>query len=407
MEPGRMHRRTSSLTSLGVAFLVVVSGCGGSSETTQTGAGGAGNGTAGGGPGGSQAPGGNGAPAGAGGQRRAVSAAAAVRRAAAPAAAQPAAAAAHGWDAGQRRRDSTGGAETYPVPAQPPADEDGSQLWLRYPKVALAGRLAEYQAALTHVVKAGSSATLQAAQAELVKGLGGLLGRDDPRRRTQPTGDGAVVLGTPASSTIVSGLALGSRLTAVGSEGYLVKATTVGGKDGDRRRRATPTSACCTAPSRCCATCRCTPARGAGAQRVAQDQAPHPQSLGQPGRHRRARLRRAARSGTGAACRRRSRSATRTTRAPTRRSASTAPCSTTSTPNAQILTSRVPGQGRRAGDGVPPLRDRRLPVRALQRARARSAASPPPIRRTAPSRPGGRTRSTRSTRRSPTSAGSW
>ena len=47
-----------------------------------------------------------------------------------------------------------GGGETYPVPATPPPDEDGSQLWLRYKKVPLAGRLAEYQAALNHVVKA-------------------------------------------------------------------------------------------------------------------------------------------------------------------------------------------------------------------------------------------------------------
>ena len=65
-----------------------------------------------------------------------------------------------------------------------------SQLWLRYPKVPLPARLAEYQAAFSHVVKAGSSATLQAAQSELVKGLGGLTGgtipvveRADGRRR--------------------------------------------------------------------------------------------------------------------------------------------------------------------------------------------------------------------------------
>lgn len=39
--------------------------------------------------------------------------------------------------------------EGYPVPATPPPDEDGSQLWLRYPKVSLPVRLAEYRAALT------------------------------------------------------------------------------------------------------------------------------------------------------------------------------------------------------------------------------------------------------------------
>jgi alpha-glucuronidase len=119
--------------------------------------------------------------------------------------------------------------DQYPMPAQPPPDEDGSQLWLRYPKVNLPIRLAEYQSAVTHVVRAGSSATLQAAQAELVRGLGGLTGVSLPVA-DQPTRDGAVVLGTPASSTIISSLSLGSSLTAVGGEGYLVQAATVGGK---------------------------------------------------------------------------------------------------------------------------------------------------------------------------------
>jgi alpha-glucuronidase len=115
------------------------------------------------------------------------------------------------------------------MPAQPPPDEDGAKLWLRYVKVPLPGRLAEYQTALSHVVRAGTSATLQAAQSELVTGLGGLFGTT-VSVADQPTGDGALVLGTPASSTIVSGLSLGARLTAVGNEGYLVETATAGGR---------------------------------------------------------------------------------------------------------------------------------------------------------------------------------
>jgi len=122
----------------------------------------------------------------------------------------------------------TGTAETYPVPAHPPPDEDGSQLWLRYPKVPIPGRLAEYRSALTHVVRAGSSATLQAAQAELVKGISGLLGATIPAA-DQPTGDGALVVGTPSSSSIVKALSLAG-LGSVGSEGYLVQAATTGGR---------------------------------------------------------------------------------------------------------------------------------------------------------------------------------
>jgi alpha-glucuronidase len=123
----------------------------------------------------------------------------------------------------------TGSLEPYPAPSQPPPDEDGSQLWLRYPKVPIPGRLAEYKAAFSHVVNAGNSATLQAAQAELVRGISGLTGTTIPVA-DQPTGAGAVVLGTPASSSIVSSLSLASGLATVGNEGYLVQATSTGGK---------------------------------------------------------------------------------------------------------------------------------------------------------------------------------
>ena len=120
------------------------------------------------------------------------------------------------------------GEEAYPAPTAALPDETGANLWLRYPEVNLPSRLAEYRAGITGIVKAGSSATLQAAQAELVKGLGGLLG-SGRARRGRPCGRGAVVLGTPASSTIVSALPLVSRLPAVGAEGYLVEAAEVGG----------------------------------------------------------------------------------------------------------------------------------------------------------------------------------
>jgi alpha-glucuronidase len=122
-----------------------------------------------------------------------------------------------------------GGADGYAKPATPPANEDGSELWLRYRQVSLPSRLAEYQAALTHVVKAGASATLQAAQAELVKGLGGLLGTT-VTVADAPTGNGAVILGTPDSSALVKGSALASKLASAGTEGYVVEAADVGGK---------------------------------------------------------------------------------------------------------------------------------------------------------------------------------
>jgi len=125
----------------------------------------------------------------------------------------------------------TGGApsEEYPVPSNLP-DEDGSALWLRYPVVPLPGLLAEYQAALTHVVNSGSSATLGVATDELVKGLSGLTGTS-VTSVAAPQGAGAVVIGTPDSSPLIASSSLASRLAALGSEGYLVEATQLDGQD--------------------------------------------------------------------------------------------------------------------------------------------------------------------------------
>lgn len=137
-------------------------------------------------------------------------------------------------DTGGTAASDTGGAgaageEQYTIPDSPPLDEDGSELWLRYPEVVLPGRLAEYRAALTHVVEAGDTPTLQAAEAELVEGLSGLTGVDLPVSG-QPEGAGAVVLGTPESSSIVGALPLSERLGAVGSEGYVVEVADVQGQ---------------------------------------------------------------------------------------------------------------------------------------------------------------------------------
>jgi alpha-glucuronidase len=115
------------------------------------------------------------------------------------------------------------------APAKPPADEDGSQLWLRYSAVDRPARLAEYRRALTHIVRAGDSATLQAAQEELVTGLGGLLGTPLPVVDESTTG-GALVLGTPASSALVRSLKLGRRLATVGPEGYVIETASIGGR---------------------------------------------------------------------------------------------------------------------------------------------------------------------------------
>jgi len=119
--------------------------------------------------------------------------------------------------------------ETYPVPdAASLKDEDGSSLWLRYPKVPIPGRLAEYQAAFAQVVSAVDSPSIDAAEAELVQGLSGLTG-NTVQVAAAVTGAGAVVLGT-ATSAAIKDLPLATRLAALGPEGYLVERAEVAGQ---------------------------------------------------------------------------------------------------------------------------------------------------------------------------------
>jgi alpha-glucuronidase len=103
--------------------------------------------------------------------------------------------------------------------------EDGYDLWLRYRPVE-AQWLIPYRAAATQLVGPVNSATLQAAQSELLRALAGLLG-GPPSLASQITRDGAVVFGTPQSSSVIArlGLDLGSTAT----EGYLIRSLTVDG----------------------------------------------------------------------------------------------------------------------------------------------------------------------------------
>jgi alpha-glucuronidase len=106
--------------------------------------------------------------------------------------------------------------------------EDGYDLWLRYPLVADAARLAEYRGAISRIVVQGESPTLRAARDELSRGLRGLLGRDVPLAATADRG--ALIVGTPSSSPLVASLGLSADLARVGDEGYVVRSVTLGGK---------------------------------------------------------------------------------------------------------------------------------------------------------------------------------
>jgi alpha-glucuronidase len=128
---------------------------------------------------------------------------------------------------------ASGSGQPLPAPSAPwfrgPfANEDGYDLWLRYPKVADPTRLAEYQAALQSIVVGQGAGTLGVAAAELERGLQGLLGAPVPRSASVQA-QGSIVLGTPASSALVAQLPAAA-LAALGTEGYLVQATQLEGK---------------------------------------------------------------------------------------------------------------------------------------------------------------------------------
>jgi len=109
------------------------------------------------------------------------------------------------------------------APAMVARAEDGYDLWLRYRPMEAEGQ-ARYRPLATVIVGKAASPTLDAARAELSRGLSGLLGK---AVGTGALADGAIVIGTPASSAFVARLKL--PLNGLGKEGYLVRSVSLNG----------------------------------------------------------------------------------------------------------------------------------------------------------------------------------
>lgn len=103
--------------------------------------------------------------------------------------------------------------------ALPP--EDGYDLWLRYRPLE-ATRAAKVRPHALSIVGDGSP-TLIAAHEELQRGLGGMLGEAPPVGNS--ISDGALVLGTPASSSVIR--ELGLPLEKLGPEGFVIRTTRI------------------------------------------------------------------------------------------------------------------------------------------------------------------------------------
>jgi alpha-glucuronidase len=103
--------------------------------------------------------------------------------------------------------------------ALPAASEDGYDLWLRYRPPS--------QVPVRELVAGAASPTLEAAQRELVRGLGGLSAAPIPVV-PEPGQPGALLFGTPRSSELIASLSLG--LERAGAEGYVIRSVTLRGR---------------------------------------------------------------------------------------------------------------------------------------------------------------------------------
>ncbi|MBC7988216.1 MAG: alpha-glucuronidase [Luteimonas sp.] len=113
-----------------------------------------------------------------------------------------------------------------PAAVLPAHAEDGHDLWLRYRQVA-ASQAQGYRAQASQLIAAQGTPTQVATRAELLRGLGGLLGATLPTSETV-TQDGAIVVGTAHSSPLVT--RLGLDLGNLGAEGYLIRSVLVDGR---------------------------------------------------------------------------------------------------------------------------------------------------------------------------------
>ena len=111
------------------------------------------------------------------------------------------------------------------LPVQQLRAEDGYELWLRYRPVESA-HAGEYRGAVMQLVAAATTPTQIVTRAELRRGLGGLLGAAVPLSDVV-TSNGALIVGTPASSPLVGKLELDT--DQLGGDGYLIRSVVVDG----------------------------------------------------------------------------------------------------------------------------------------------------------------------------------
>jgi len=105
--------------------------------------------------------------------------------------------------------------------------ETGYDLWLRYVPVEYKNLQAAYRKTISIVVIQHQSATSRIIASELQRATKGLLGVQ-PRIAARVDADGAVLIGTPATSPLIAGLGWTEPLARAGDEGYVIRSATIG-----------------------------------------------------------------------------------------------------------------------------------------------------------------------------------
>ncbi|MXN93201.1 alpha-glucuronidase [Flavobacterium sp. Sd200] len=106
--------------------------------------------------------------------------------------------------------------------------DDGYRLWLKYDKINNATLLNSYSTAYKSYYIEGNPANAAVIQKELSMAFKGLLGKDI--KQGKAVSDGCIVIGTPASSTIIKGLKIDKELAKLGDEGFLIKTVVINKK---------------------------------------------------------------------------------------------------------------------------------------------------------------------------------
>ena len=109
--------------------------------------------------------------------------------------------------------------------ATPTRAEDGYDLWMRY-RLLAPEQVKLYGGHASQLIIGSATPTQTVTREELQRGLDGLLGHG-PLLSNDITRDGAIIVGTPSSSPLITQLKLDTK--SLGNEGYLIRSVAVNG----------------------------------------------------------------------------------------------------------------------------------------------------------------------------------